>query len=58
MDIGSMHGTFLNSDGLHQHVATTVKDNDVLVFGARVTRGTETIPACAFRISCEYSPYK
>jgi hypothetical protein len=57
-DIGSMHGTFLNNAELKQHERTHVNDNDIVVFGTKVTRGTETIPACAFRITYAYSPYK
>jgi hypothetical protein len=53
-----MHGTFLNNAELKQHERTPVKDNDIVVFGTKVTRGTETIPACAFRMTYAYSPYK
>lgn len=53
-----MHGTFLNNAELKQHERTPVNDNDIVVFGTKVTRGTETIPACAFRITYAYSPYK
>lgn len=58
MDVGSMHGTFLNSDGLTQYEPAVINDNDIVVFGTRVTRGSESIPACAFRITLKHSPYK
>lgn len=58
VDIGSMHGTFLNNDMLKQHEPTILNDCDVLVFGAQVTRGTETISACAFKVNLEFVPYR
>jgi hypothetical protein len=54
-DIGSMHGTFLNSASIVQKKPMVLQDNDVLVFGSRVTRGAKTIQACAFRVNYEIS---
>ncbi|KAL3420672.1 Factor arrest protein 10 [Phlyctema vagabunda] len=55
MDIGSMHGTFLNNRQLESHRAETFKNGDTVIFGAEVTRGVEVFPACAFTIEYELS---
>jgi pSer/pThr/pTyr-binding forkhead associated (FHA) protein len=58
VDVGSMHGTLVNNQPLKVNERTTLRDNDIVVFGTQVTRGSETIPPCAFRVNYEYSPYK
>jgi pSer/pThr/pTyr-binding forkhead associated (FHA) protein len=57
-DIGSMHGTYLNTAELARKSPTVLRDGDTLVFGAEVRRGPETFPACAFRVNYEFLPYK
>lgn len=53
-----MHGTFLNGSRINTHTLTELNDGDELIFGAEVRRGTEVFPACAFRVSYEFGPYK
>lgn len=50
-DTGALHGTRLNNALLRRDEATKLVDGDVLVFGAEVRRGSETFPACSFRIN-------
>jgi pSer/pThr/pTyr-binding forkhead associated (FHA) protein len=57
-DIGSMHGTYLNTAELARKQPTVLRDGDNLVFGAEVRRGPETFPACAFRVNYKFFPYK
>ena len=57
-DIGSMHGTYLNGTLLRENAPVMVGDDDLVVFGAEVKRGTEVFPACAFRVNYEFLPYK
>lgn len=57
-DIGSMHGTYLNTAELARKSPTVLRDGDTLVFGAEVRRGPETFPACAFRVNYKVLPYK
>jgi pSer/pThr/pTyr-binding forkhead associated (FHA) protein len=57
-DIGSTHGTYLNNTALEQKKQRSVSDNDIVVFGTEVRRGSEVFPACAFRINYEFVPYK
>ncbi|KAF4632318.1 hypothetical protein G7Y89_g5809 [Cudoniella acicularis] len=57
-DIGSMHGTCLNGRKLAADEPAVVVNGDELVFGAEVRRGPEVFPACAFRVSLDFVPYK
>ncbi|PBP19493.1 FHA domain protein [Diplocarpon rosae] len=57
-DIGSMHGTFLNGIELTKNVPMAVSKGDILVFGTEVRRGSETFPACRFRVDRKILPFK
>jgi len=53
-----MHGTYVDKTHLEAYESKHLSDGDTVVFGAEVKRGEEVFPACAFRITYEYSPYK
>lgn len=52
-----MHGTYHNHPRLTQGEPSILSNGDILVFGAEVKRGTDIFPACAFRVTFEYTPY-
>ncbi|KAH8592786.1 SMAD/FHA domain-containing protein [Bisporella sp. PMI_857] len=56
-DIGSMHGTFVNSTRLLPHVTNNLSNGDTLVLGIEVKRGSEIFPACSFIFNYELIPY-
>ncbi|KAG9243351.1 hypothetical protein BJ878DRAFT_511234 [Calycina marina] len=56
MDIGSMHGTFLNDERLDKGVPSFLRHGDILELGAEVNRSDETFPACAFQVTFEMFP--
>lgn len=55
LDIGSMHGTWVNDMELARNVPSTLNNGDIVVFGAEVRRGPETFPACSFRVNFEFT---
>ncbi|RDW60826.1 hypothetical protein BP6252_12209 [Coleophoma cylindrospora] len=57
-DIGSMHGTFLNSRQLPRDEELSIKSGDNIVFGVEVSRGIESFPACGFNLEYEFLPWK
>lgn len=57
-DIGSMHGTILNDEELQRKEPRSLTSGDVVKFGAEVRRGSETFPACSFKVEYEFSPHE
>lgn len=53
-----MHGTYVNHHQLKTKEARELNYGDTIVFGAEVKRGEETFPACSFKVTYEFSPYK
>ncbi|KAL1961446.1 hypothetical protein VTO42DRAFT_174 [Malbranchea cinnamomea] len=58
MDTHSMHGTWVNGVKLTSGRKTLLEQNDVLTFGAMVTRGAETYDPLKVRIELEWSEIK
>lgn len=57
-DVGSMHGTVVNDHDLPEQEPRSLNNGDVVKFGAEVRRGSETFPACSFKIEYRLSPYQ
>lgn len=54
-DVGSMHGTMLNGEALVREEPRSLNNGDEIKFGAEVRRGSETFPACSFKVEYEFS---
>lgn len=53
-DVGSMHGTFINSSILLKNESTPLEDGDLLKFGIPIERGADTHPPCEIKAHVSY----
>lgn len=56
MDVGSLHGTFVNNSRVAMHETRKLASGDVLRFGTSVQKGRDTFAACEMKIILKYGP--
>ncbi|KAG6003809.1 hypothetical protein E4U21_001663 [Claviceps maximensis] len=50
MDIGSLHGTYVNNSCIAKYQTRQLMSGDILRFGTSVQKGLDTFPACEMRV--------
>jgi len=58
MDIGSLHGTFVNNSRIAKNQTRELRSGDVLRFGTSVQKGLDTFPACEMKILLKHGSSK
>ncbi|OHW94431.1 FHA domain-containing protein [Colletotrichum incanum] len=53
-DIGSLHGTYHNSQRLHPRTLCELKQRDILKFGIDIQRSNELFPPCTVELEWEW----
>ncbi|KAG6012030.1 hypothetical protein E4U43_007978 [Claviceps pusilla] len=54
MDVGSLHGTFVNNSRIAMYEKRKLASGDILRFGTSVQKGRDTFAACEMKIMLKY----
>jgi pSer/pThr/pTyr-binding forkhead associated (FHA) protein len=54
VDVGSLHGTYVNDRLINKHQFRRLHQNDTIRFGVPIQKGPETFPPCEMNVTLKH----